>query len=240
MWVYRYLERLQAYLGQLHLQWRRRGHKYRVRDGVCPGGLEEADGGQGAAEGVAGEEVLEQAGLGGVPHPSLWPAPLPLRTSSRRPPIKRDGPGVAWMSTRCWLCEFSKGPEAHKLTCFLVENAGKMGVAQIAAAIHESLHFMDPSAEGISEEEITDHITNHTLLPAVRVAHIMRGLLDLTERLGRVLHTTDEEGNTVVSARSVNMYLKVVNEVMAMYRAGDVNKLLFADPAYKVAYDRQE
>ena len=138
------------------------------------------------------------------------------------------------------MCEFSKEPEAHKLTCFLVENAGKMGVPQIATAIHESLHFMDPSAEGISVEEISEHITNHTLLPAVRVAHIMRGLLDLTERLGQVLHTTDEEGNTVVAARSVNMYLKVVNEVMAMYRAGDVNKLLFADPAYKVAYDRQE
>jgi hypothetical protein len=138
---------------------------------------------------------------------------------------------------RCWLCEYSKEPEAHKLMSFLVENAGKMGVPQLAAAIHESLTLVDPSAEGISLEDVTEHITSHNLMPAVRVASILRALLTLTDRLGTILMCADEEGNTLVDAKNVGVYLKVVNEVMQMYKTGDVNKLLFADPAYKVAVD---
>lgn len=143
------------------------------------------------------------------------------------------------MPQRCWLCEFSKEPEAHKLTCFLVENSGKMGMAQIAASIHESLVYLDPTAEGIGLDVVTEHITSHTLMPSVRVANILRGLLGLTDHLGAALHTTDEEGNVVIDAKNVRVYLKVVAEVMQMYRTGDVNKLLFADPAYKAASEAQ-
>jgi hypothetical protein len=86
-----------------------------------------------------------------------------------------------------------------------------------------------PTADGIGLDEVREHIMVHTLCPNVRVACIMRSLLRLTDKLETITTTVDPStGQTVVDAKTVGVYLKVVSEVMQMYRTGEVGKLLFS------------
>ena len=60
----------------------------------------------------------------------------------------------------------------------------------------------------------------------------MRSLLKLTDRLEDLTTEYDQEtGQQVVDRKNVQVYLKVVCEVMQMYKTGEVSKLLFAQEA---------
>ena len=133
----------------------------------------------------------------------------------------------------CWLCDYNREPEARMVTQFIAENAGNMGVPQLAAAVHDVLASSMPDGEGIGIDVIKEHITTHTLMPAVRVAGILRSLLDLSDKLSTTLTTEDEDGNPTIEKKNVEAYLKVTAEIMQMYRSGNVNRLLFSgvDPA---------
>lgn len=130
---------------------------------------------------------------------------------------------------RCWLCEYSDDPIARSLTRFISEQAVTMGADLMAERVHETLIQSCPTAEGISLDEVREHIMVHTLCPSVRVACIMRSLLKLTDKLEGIVTSVDPEtGQTVVEAKNVSIYLKVISEVMQMYKTGEVNRLLFA------------
>lgn len=133
----------------------------------------------------------------------------------------------------CWLCDYNREPEARKVNKFLSENAGTMGVPQMAAAVHDVLTSVMPDCAGIDLDIITEHITSHTLMPAVRVAGILRSLLDLNTKLGTILSSEDEEGNVVIDSKNVSSYIKVTDQIMQMYKSGDVNRLLFSDSCAK-------
>ena len=129
----------------------------------------------------------------------------------------------------CWLCEFSDDPMARTLTKFIADQAVIMGPELMAERVHETLVESCPMAEGIGFEEVREHIMVHTLCPAVRVACIMRSLLKLTDKLEGITTKYDPEtGQTEVDGKTVAVYLKVVSEVMQMYRTGEVSKLLFS------------
>ena len=54
-------------------------------------------------------------------------------------------------------------------------------------------------------------------------------MLKLTDKLEGITTSVDPEtGQTVVEAKNVTVYLKVVSEVMQMYRTGEVGRMLFA------------
>jgi hypothetical protein len=130
---------------------------------------------------------------------------------------------------RCWLCEYSDDPVARGLTKFISEQAVTMGPELMAERVHEALIDKCPMAEGIGLDEVREHIMVHTLCPNVRVACIMRSLLRLTDKLESITTSVDNEtGQTVVEAKNVSVYLKVISEVMQMYRTGEVSKLLFS------------
>jgi hypothetical protein len=60
----------------------------------------------------------------------------------------------------------------------------------------------------------------------------MRSLLKLSDKLEGITTAYDPEtGETVVDGKNVSVYLKVVSEIMQMYRTGEVNRLLFAPPS---------
>jgi hypothetical protein len=129
----------------------------------------------------------------------------------------------------CWLCEFSDDPVARTLAKFIAEQAVIMGPELMAERVHETLVERCPMAEGIGLDEVREHIMAHTLCPSVRVACLMRSLLKLTNKLESITTTYDQEtGQTVVDSKTVAVYLKVVSEVMQMYRTGEVGKLLFS------------
>jgi hypothetical protein len=130
---------------------------------------------------------------------------------------------------RCWLCEYSDDPVARGLTKFISEQAVTMGPELMAERVHDALVEKCPMSDGIGLEEVREHIMVHTLCPNVRVACIMRSLLKLVDKLDGIATSTDPEtGQVVVDAKNVSVYLKVVSEVMQMYRTGEVGKLLFS------------
>jgi hypothetical protein len=130
----------------------------------------------------------------------------------------------------CWLCDYNREPEAQRVNRFLSINAGTMGVPQMAAAVHDVLTKLMPECQGIELDIITEHITSHTLMPAVRVAGILRSLLDLNDKLATILSSEDEDGNVVIDGKNVNSFIKVTDQIMQMYKSGNVNRLLFSDP----------
>lgn len=104
-----------------------------------------------------------------------------------------------------------------------------MGPELMAERVHEALVDKCPMNEGIGLDEVREHIMVHTLSPSVRVACIMRSLLRLSDKLEGITTTFDPTtGRTEVDAKNVAVYLKVVSEVMQMYRTGEVSKLLFS------------
>jgi hypothetical protein len=130
---------------------------------------------------------------------------------------------------RCWLCEYSDDPIASSLARFISEQAATMGPELMAERVHEALVEKCPMADGIGLDEVREHIMIHTLCPNVRVACIMRSLLRLSDRLETITTVVDPNtGQTVVDSKAVAVYLKVVSEVMQMYRTGEVSKLRFS------------
>lgn len=79
-----------------------------------------------------------------------------------------------------------------------------------------------------SADEIYAHLSLHVLHPTVRIAHALRGLVELSETLKDLTVTRGEESeNPLVDVRTVTMYLKVISEIMQVYRSADPSKMLF-------------
>jgi hypothetical protein len=78
-------------------------------------------------------------------------------------------------------------------------------------------------------EDILNHISKHVLHPSIRVAQILRNLLELAESLQELVLTRAEDGSPLIDVRTVTVYLKVVAEIMQIYRSADMSKMLFAD-----------
>jgi hypothetical protein len=129
----------------------------------------------------------------------------------------------------CWLCEYNKETEAKNLTKFLSDNVANMGTDQIAQCIHERLEEIDPNGEGHSFEQVKEHILLHVVIPNVKIAGIIRSLTGLMDRLETMLMNTAEDDTVVIDAKNVGIYLKVVNEVMQIYKTGNSNRLMFSD-----------
>lgn len=130
---------------------------------------------------------------------------------------------------RCWLCEYSDDPVAKSMVKFIADQAVTMGPELMAERVHEALTERVPMADGIALDEVREHILTHTLCPSVRVACIMRSMLKLVDKLEGVTTSVDPEtGQTVVDSKNVAVYLKVVSELLQMYRTGEVNRLMFA------------
>ena len=100
--------------------------------------------------------------------------------------------------------------------------------------MHESLVESCPTAEGIGLQEVQEHILSHMLQPGVRVACVMRSLLKLVTKLEATTMTVDADtGETIVDGKALTAYLRVITEVMTMYRTGEVSRLMFAPPDSK-------
>ena len=86
----------------------------------------------------------------------------------------------------------------------------------------------EPEPDMPSTDEIYAHLSLHVLHPTVRIAHALRGLVELSETLKDLTVTRGEENeNPLVDVRTVTMYLKVISEIMQVYRSADPSKMLF-------------
>lgn len=131
--------------------------------------------------------------------------------------------------SECYLCKYCSSEECRKINEYVTENAGRVGVYQMAEAIHQSLLEEEPTAEGIDMATVIEHLGTHTLNPQVRLSKIMRGMLALVDDISTTLTTNDEDGKLVIEGKNLGYYLQTVREVRQLYQAGVTSKLLFSD-----------
>ena len=82
---------------------------------------------------------------------------------------------------------------------------------------------------GLEILTIRKHIRLHMLSPTVRIADMMRHLLALCDTLRNNLHKEDPETGDVCADRAnIDTYLKVVTQVLNMYKMSEPSKMLFA------------
>jgi len=133
------------------------------------------------------------------------------------------------MASQCWLCLNLTHPASRKLHTFMLQNISCIGVDAMTDMMHKHLLEVAPGEAGTSKVDIKEHIQKgHLLSPSLQVSHILRSLLDLRDTLHSMLITEDENGVKTVDARNMSVYLKVIAEIMQVYRTGDMSKMLFA------------
>lgn len=133
------------------------------------------------------------------------------------------------MASKCWLCLNSTDTNSQKLHSFMLQNISNIGVDAMTDMMHEHLQNIAPDTEGTSKADIREHIQKgHLLSPSLQISHILRSLLDLRDTLHSMLINEDENGVRTVDARNMSVYLKVIAEIMQVYRTGDMSKMLFA------------
>ena len=116
----------------------------------------------------------------------------------------------------------------------MIEKAHSVDAHEMAAHMREHLASQAltcdlDEAELPSAEDIKLHIKRHVLHPAVRVSQILRNLLELADTLQELVSGRGEDGLPLVDVRTVTVYLKVISEIMQIYKTADISKMLFAD-----------
>ena len=127
----------------------------------------------------------------------------------------------------CWLCTFQGEPLGKKLNEFIVKHIGLMDMHCISQQVSDFLLLNEPKAESAAKEHVYVHISIHMLHPRVRTAVMLRQLLDFSGLLQTSL-VVNEGGLCSFDKANAELYLKVINQIMTLYKA-DTHGMLFAD-----------
>lgn len=138
------------------------------------------------------------------------------------------------MAHSCWLCRNCASDDAKSFHAFMIERAHCVDADEMAAHLRKHLEGRKEAEELEDDdlpsvEDIQTHIKRHVLHPAVRVAQILRDLLALADTLQELVSGRGEDGLPLVDVRTVTVYLKVISEIMQIYKTADLTKMLFAD-----------
>lgn len=118
----------------------------------------------------------------------------------------------------CWLCRFNQTDDAKTYMAFVLDNIGQMSMDQMAADIAAKLTDTEMTAQGVLE-----HFHHHTLHPTLRITEMLRSLLRMSSQMDRDIR--DENGR--LDPKGVEMYLKLQNQIIAIYRIGESKRLMF-------------
>lgn len=137
------------------------------------------------------------------------------------------------MSSReraCWLCLNCKHEVGQAMHTFILQNISKISMGAITDMVVGQIQRIEPEGHRDTiRQQVKEHIEGkHMLCPSLQIAHILRNLLDLKETLHGMIISEDENGIQTVDAKYMAMYLKVISEIMQIYKTGEVSKLLFA------------
>lgn len=138
------------------------------------------------------------------------------------------------MPSPCWMCENCTSEEVKNFHQFIVDRAHTVDASEMARHMHEHLVSQHTSCaiDAVPPPEASEilvHIRRHMLHPKVRVAQILRNLLELSETLQELVLSQDEDGKPLIDVRTVTVYLKVVSEIMQIYKTADLSKMLFSE-----------
>lgn len=132
------------------------------------------------------------------------------------------------MPPRCWLCENYAEEDVRHFHAFVAERAHAMEAHEMAQHMHDCLLDSETGQTPPPVSDILVHIQRHMLHPNVRVAQILRNLLELAEMLQEMVVSRADDGTPLIDVRTVTVYLKVVGEIMQIYKTADLSKMLFA------------
>jgi hypothetical protein len=127
----------------------------------------------------------------------------------------------------CWLCTHQGEVISKQMQQFIVKNIGFMDMQCIAQQVSDYILLKQPEAEGAEKQFVLGHISEHVLHPRVRMAVMLRQLLDFAALLQSniVVH---QGGVCTVEKSNAELYLKVISQIMTLYKA-DTAGMLFAE-----------
>ena len=126
----------------------------------------------------------------------------------------------------CWLCTYQGEKISSTLNDFVIQNIGFMDLTCIAQQLSDGLLLHQPDAQQADTNTMLLHITEHMLHPRVRIAVLLRQLLNLSSLLQNNIVVHDN-GITTVDKSNAELYLKVIGQIMSLYKA-DTTGMLFA------------
>ena len=144
----------------------------------------------------------------------------------------------------CWLCTYQGEPLGARLSLFIIRHIGIMDMACIAQQVSDFLLTQNPQAVAADRDTVHAHIARHMLHPRVRIAVLLRQLLDFSCILQGNMVINDNGVATIekvaltglgvwtranASAQgNAELYLKVIAQITTLYKA-DIAGMLFAE-----------
>ena len=126
-------------------------------------------------------------------------------------------------NTGCFLCRYHSHRDAVDMNQFIEENIGVMNLDAIAREVHVELGNRNQGmtdSEPMTEKGIREHIVSHTLNPVIRVGLMLRGLLDLDDKMKNDLYKVDAQGqNLGLDPKMIDSYLRLQNQVINLYKS---------------------
>ena len=107
----------------------------------------------------------------------------------------------------------------------MVENIGSMAPELMAKEMARILARRQPDHEGIDFAACLEHLKRHMLTPSIRLALSLRSMLNLSDRMDLTLERLGED----YDLKLVDMYLKIQNHVLNIYKTPDATKLFLSD-----------
>ena len=130
------------------------------------------------------------------------------------------------MNPECFLCTHNIHQDAVDMNQFVHENIGIMCTDVLAREVHKCLQERQKD-DAPTYETIRRHITMHTLNPTVRMGIMLRGLLDLEDKMKGELYKLDSSGqNLGLDPKMIEAYIRVQTQISSIYKCKP-NKMLF-------------
>lgn len=127
----------------------------------------------------------------------------------------------------CWLCSYQGNPLGKQLNDFIVKNIGYMEINCISTQVSDYVLLREPDALNISKENVYSHIQTHMLHPKVRMAVMLRQLLEFAALLQNSIVIREGDGCSIDKSNA-ELYLKVIGQIMTLYKA-DPTGMVFSD-----------
>jgi len=127
----------------------------------------------------------------------------------------------------CWLCSYQGNLLGKQLNDFIIKNIGFMEINCISLQVSDFLLLKEPSASHAKREDVFTHIQAHMLHPKVRMAVMLRQLLELAGILQNSIVVKDGDLCTIDKSNA-ELYLKIIGQIMSLYKV-DPQGLLFGE-----------
>ncbi len=127
----------------------------------------------------------------------------------------------------CWLCSYQGNLLGRQLNDFIVKNIGYMELNCISQQVSDFVILREPDAKNISKDDVYSHIHVHMLHPKVRMAVMLRQLLEFAGLLQGSIVVRDGDMCTIDKSNA-ELYLKVIGQIMTLYKA-DPSGMVFSD-----------